>query len=49
VSLRLRLGGGLVLADILACSRSAPYDCVITPRFPEAASILTEERVRFEN
>jgi len=26
-----------------------PYDCVITPRFPEAASILAEERARFEN
>jgi hypothetical protein len=33
----------------LACSRPVPYNCVITPRFPEAVSILTEERDRFEN
>jgi hypothetical protein len=34
--------------DNLACSRPVPYDCMITPRFPEVLSILAEERERFE-
>jgi len=29
--------------------RPVPYDCVVTPRFPGVASILAEERERFEN
>ena len=49
MSIRLCLGGGLSLTDILTYSRPAPYACVTSPRFPEAASILTEERMRFEN
>ena len=34
---------------IVVCSRPPPYDCVITPRFPEVAPILVEERERFED
>ncbi|KAI0248231.1 cytochrome P450 [Lactifluus subvellereus] len=35
--------------DVGVAVRPAPYDCVVTPRFPEVASILAEERERFEN
>lgn len=37
----------LLLVYIFAYSRPAPYECVITPRFPEVESILAEERERF--
>ena len=37
----------LLLVYILAYSRPAPYECVITPRFSEVESILAEERERF--
>ncbi|KAI0248229.1 cytochrome P450 [Lactifluus subvellereus] len=37
------------LVDVGLVIRPAPYDCVVTPRFPEAASILAEEREHFEN
>ena len=39
--------GVLSLADVLACSHPVPYDCIITPRFPEVEFILAEERERF--
>ena len=47
----IRLGGDLdfTLADTLVCSRPVPYECVVTPRFPEALTILVEERGRCEN
>jgi hypothetical protein len=31
---------------MLGCSRPAPYDCVVKPRFAEVESILVEERDR---
>ena len=34
---------------IVVCSRPPPHDCIITPRFPEAQSILAEELERFED
>ena len=34
---------------ILLYSRSPPFDCIISPRFPEAQSILVEERESFED
>jgi len=37
------------LVDAGLVVRCAPYDCVVTPRFPEAMSILAEECARLEN
>jgi hypothetical protein len=34
---------------LLICSHPPPYDCIITPRFPEVLSILAEERESFED
>ena len=36
-----------LLVNIPACSRPAPYNCVVKPRFAEVESILAEERERF--
>ena len=36
-----------LLVDFLEYSRSAPYECVIKPRFPEVESILAQEREHF--
>ena len=30
-------------------SRPLPYNCIVTPRFPEVQSILVEERESFED
>jgi cytochrome P450 len=38
-----------VIAELLVCSRPAPYNCVIGPRFSEVLSILAEESASFEN
>ena len=35
--------------QFLVCSRPPPYDCIITPRFPEVLSILAGERESFED
>jgi hypothetical protein len=37
------------LGQFLVCSRPPPYDCIITPRFPEVLSILAGERESFED
>ena len=34
---------------IFLCSRPAPYDCVIKPRFPEVLSILVYEKGNFDD
>ena len=43
------LGQALIslFVDILAYSRPAPYECVITPRYPEVEVILAQERENF--
>jgi cytochrome P450 len=35
--------------DLGIVSRPPPHDCIITPRFPQAQSILAEEREKFED
>jgi hypothetical protein len=37
------------VAERFVYSHPAPYDCIISPRFPEVVSILTEEQEIFEN
>ncbi len=37
------------VTEFLGCSHPAPYDCIISPRFPEAVSVLAEESGTFEN
>ncbi len=36
------------IAEFFVCSHPAPYDCIISPRFPEVLPILAEESGRFE-
>ena len=37
------------IAEFIGCSRPAPYDCIISPRFPEVLSILADESGSFED
>jgi hypothetical protein len=41
--------GVLNFADVVECNRPVPFDCVVTPCFPEVVSILAEESGRLEN
>ena len=34
-------------ADVLPISHHTPFDCKVTPRFPEVMSLLAEERERW--
>ena len=37
------------VTELLECRHPAPHDCIITPRFPEALSILAEQSESFED
>jgi len=45
----LSMVGFWVVAEFLVCSHPAPYDCIISPRFPEVLSILADEEGNFED